>query len=125
MNDWVDLVASGDITTILIVLAVLLVTGGLGASVVTGFVASRRGVKGDALAKESNAISGLGKLTDGQDAFITQLRTEFDSYKKTTDDKLNELETRLNNEVEYSNTLVALLIEKGIAPIPRPRHAIT
>lgn len=127
MQEWIDLLASGNIVTILIIVLILIVTGGVGAAIVNAVTASRRGVKGDALVRESNGITGLSKLTEGQDAFIetlraelAQLKTDTDAYKTATNKQIENLKSRFDAEVAYSNELIAQLIDAKLVPVPRP-----
>lgn len=118
--EWISVaLAAGDIPTIVITAILLIMTGGGAVAIINGFVASRRGVKGDALVKEQNSISGLGKLTEGQDAFITQLRDELETYKAKTDQRISQLETDLRTEIKHSANLTQQLIEHNIVPVPR------
>jgi len=129
--DWPSLLASGNVPAIVVTIILVLLTGAVGAAIVNGLYASRRGVRGDALVKEQNGIAGLGKLTDSQGEYIdrlekrlneleteskaqiTELRTEFEA-------KVNELESKLFIEVEYSNVLITVLSENTIPIPPRP-----
>lgn len=120
MEIWLDLIKSGDIPTILILLVIALLTGGVAVALINGFVASRRGVKGDALQKENNAISGLGTLTEGQQGFIDALQQNFNEYKAEMETKFAKLELRLDLEIAYNNMLITQLITAQIAPIQRP-----
>jgi len=118
--EWVSVVlANGDLASLIISAILLVITGGVGVAIVNGIVASRRGVRGDALAKEQNSINGLGKLTDGQDAFITQLRDELETYRTETNRRISDLEKALKTEIRHSGDLTKQLIEHNIVPIPR------
>ena len=121
--EWISVaLANGDITTLVITAILLVMTGGGAVAIINGFVASRRGVKGDALVKEQNSISGLGKLTEGQDSFITQLRDELETYKRETNARITELETALKTEIRHTANLTQQLIEHNIVPVPRTDH---
>ena len=118
--EWISVaLADGDFLTLIITAILLLATGGGGVALINVFGASRRGIKGDALVKEQNSISGLGKLTEGQDAFITQLRDELDTYKAETNQRISQLEIDLRAEIKHSANLTQQLIEHNIVPVPR------
>jgi len=135
MPNWFDLIVEGNIAAIIISFILVALTGAVGASIVNGIYASRRGVRGDALVKEQNGITGLGKLADSQGEYIdrlekrlsevetsakeqiAELRTEFEA-------KVDELETKLFIEVEYSNVLISALSENTIPIPPRPIRRI-
>lgn len=131
MDFWVDLIATGNLPTILIVGIILVLTGGVGTSIVTGVFAGRRGVKGDALQKEQNAINGLGALTEGQQGFIDRIAKQLENTKaeakaevallKAENEKnYSILEAKFDREVQYSNNLIVLLAQNGIAAPQRP-----
>lgn len=118
--DWVNVLATGNPLTIIIVVILALMTGGLGASVVNGIVASKRGVKGDALAKEQNGISGLTALSNAQDKYLSRLDAEVEALKL----EIQQVKVELNGEVQYSNALAAILRKNNI-PVPdRPESSL-
>lgn len=118
--EWAELVASGDLPTILIVVVLVIITGGVGAAIVNGITASRRGIKGDALVKEQNGIEGLGKLADSQGAYIETLEKRLDKVEADFNMKVENLERKLESEVAYSNILINVLSENTIPIPPRP-----
>lgn len=113
MVDWSELLASGDILATLIIVVICIITGGVGAAIVSAVGASRRGVKGDALVREQNGIEGLSKLADGQAGYITTLENRVERVELD----VVELTRQLHSEIEYSNLLIRTLSEKNI-PIP-------
>lgn len=114
--EWINvIIEQGDLPTALVVVAVLLLTGGVGASIVNGISASRRGIKGDALVQEQNGIDGLSKLSNAQDVAIKRL----DGQVSTLTARLEAMERELRAEREFSNKQIALLIKHGIPPAPR------
>ena len=116
MIDWLkDLFIRGDVFGIIFVIVVLVITGGVGKSLVDNWAARGRGIKGDALVKEQNGIDGLNKLTIAQGTIIERLDEQVTILTKRVD----EISEKLEHEVEYSNANVALLIENGITPVPR------
>lgn len=118
MVDWSELLANGDIITVLIVIVILIITGGVGAAIVSAVSASKRGVKGDALVREQNGIEGLSKLTEGQAGYITTLENRIDDYEI----RLTKLEGRLQDELDYSNLLIRTLSENTVPIPPRPKR---
>lgn len=131
MDFWVDLIASGNLVTLIIVLLIAIVTGGVGVSIVSGIFASRRGVKGDAIAKENTALSGLGTLTEGQQGFIEILNNALETQKAESAAALHQakleatqqvaaLKHEFERELAYSNALIVLLAQNGISAPPRP-----
>jgi hypothetical protein len=131
MEFWVELLASGNLPNLLIIVAIAIVTGGTGAAIVSGVVASRRGIKGDALVKEQNAINGLGTLTEGQQGFITQITAQLATVEAKAENRIKELKKeleaknlvlshRIDSELQYSNSLIVLLAQHGIPAPPRP-----
>jgi len=118
--DWISLLQQGDVVQLLIVLLLVLVTGGTGAAIVSAITTSRRGVKGDALVKEQNGISGLDKLTNAQGNYIDRLEKRIDEMEQEFNEKITNLENKLHNEVAYSNLLINTLSENTIPIPPRP-----
>jgi len=116
MGEIADLVRSGDVWVVLIVAVILLVTGGAGASYIQGRFAARRGVASDAIAREQNGISALGRVADSQEKTIIRL----DDKLKEMERKVEALETRMDDLMDHINKQDALLVENGITPIPRP-----
>ena len=121
MIDWISLLSKGDPVLIIIVIVLILITGGAGQSVVSGIMANRRGVKGDALVKEQNGINGLGMLTERQDSYIETLETRINKMEENFNSKVEELEKRLEAEIDYSNSLINTLSENTIPIPPRPK----
>lgn len=131
MEFWLDLLASGNIVNILILVVSAIIIGGTGAAIVNAISTHRRGIRGDALTKDQLAIDGLGTLTEGQHGFITQItaqlatvkteaREELAKVKQDSDLKYNLLSNRFDAEIQYSNTLIVLLAQNGIPAPPRP-----
>ncbi len=107
-----------------IALLIAVATGGVGAAIVNAIVTSRRGIRGDALTKEQNGITGLSNLADRQDNFIKSLEarieateTELEAVTKEFTEKLSDLTKKLAAEIEYSNSLMVTLNSHNI-PIP-------
>ena len=113
MIDWAKIVASGDLPTILVLIVIAVVVGGGAVALINGWYASKRGVKGDALIKEQNGITGLTNLSEQQGEFITTMRDEIAGLKKD----MGELRKELHTEIAYSNGLINLLSRNNI-PIP-------
>lgn len=109
MPDWGKLLANGDFVTLLVIFAIVFALGGGGAAVVTGISARARGIRGDALVKEQNGITGLGKLADSQGEYIDRLEK-----------RIEGLESRFTAEVEYSNLLILTLSSNDVPIPPRP-----
>lgn len=131
MEFWSELVASGDIVNLLAVLIIVIATGGVGAAIVNGISTNRRGVRGDALVREQNGITGLDTLTKAQAAELErvaeQRKADKDEAQKNlekVEEKLNaridELEEDLRREAAYVTALVEQLITHQLAPVPRP-----
>lgn len=131
MDFWVELLASGNLPNLLIIIAIAIVTGGTGAAIVSAVSANRRGIKGDALVKEQNAINGLGTLTEGQQGFITQITAQLATVKAESEARVKDLKKeldaknlvlsrRIDSELQYSNSLIVLLAQHGIPAPPRP-----
>lgn len=121
LMDWTELIATGDLATILVVIVLILVSGGVGAAVVNGISASRRGVKGDALINTQNGINGLSKLTEGQASYITTLENRINKMEESFNEKVDTLLQKLESEIDYSNLLITTLSENTI-PIPPRRY---
>ena len=124
MIDWANLVASGDWVSILLFLIMGLITGGVVNSLIESHRAKKRGIAGDAIQKEQNNTSEFDTLTGAQKGFITELRDELNNvknelkeYKKETTARIDALQEELEEEREYSNGLIGILIEHQ-APIP-------
>lgn len=126
--DWISLLATGDLTTIIIVAVLVIVSGGVGAAIVNGITASKRGIRGDALIKEQNGIEGMGKLTEAQGAYIETLEDRIEKIGAESAQRegrlsarVDALEQRLEAEMAYSNLLISTLSENTIPIPPRPR----
>lgn len=118
--DWISLFENGDVAQVLIVAVLVIITGGVGAAIATGIFASRRGVKGDALVKEQNGINGLDKLTNAQGNYIDRLEKRINEMEQDFNEKIENLEAKLHDEVAYSNLLINTLSENTIPIPPRP-----
>tara|TARA_R110002051_G_scaffold1853_1_gene10134 strand:- start:2733 stop:3158 length:426 start_codon:yes stop_codon:yes gene_type:complete len=112
----------------------LFISGGALAAVVNAISASRRGVKGDALQKEVNAVAGFDSLTaalqkdhariSGENA---ELRERLDKLETSTFAQIESLKREILHwreeaewAVEYSNILIRTLHENTIEIPPRP-----
>lgn len=131
MIDWADLVANGDIISILLILAMGLLTGGVITAIINNHAAKKRGISADAIQKEQNGISGLGELATAQDRELRRLadeakqdkldhRQEIADLKLEFNEQLDELREELKNEISYSNSLITQLIKANISPVSRP-----
>lgn len=120
MTDWANLIAAGDLPTLLVGLLIVLVTGGLGSTIVNSIAASRRGIRGDAISKEQTGIDGLSKLSSAQDVAIHRLDGQI--IKAT--ERIEALERRLQAEIEYSNANITHMLSLGVAPLPRNHQTI-
>lgn len=120
MTDWANLLASGDITTILIGLLVVFVTGGLGSTIVSSLAARSRGIRGDTIAKDQTGIEGLSKLSEAQDKAMRRL----DDKIHKAEERIDDLNLRLMEEIAYSNLNIALMIENGIPPAARNKQSL-
>ena len=115
MIDWAKVVANGDLPTILILVVIAVVVGGGAVALINGWYASKRGVKGDALIKEQNGITGLTNLSEQQGEFITTMRDEITNLKRDMADMRKELHA----EIAYSNSLINLLSKNNVPVPPR------
>lgn len=121
-----NLVANGDWLTIVIIIVILIITGGVGKSIIDSRGASKRGIKGDALVKEQNGIEGLTNLGNLQDAFITKLQAQNNSQQEQINElsyKVDNIATKLEEEISYSNLLIQTLSDNTIPIPPRKKRA--
>lgn len=118
MSGLASFIQDTDPLTLIIFVVILIVTGGVGSSYVTGRMASKRGVQGDALVKEQNGIEGLTNLGTLQGTYIATLTQQI----KDLSEKFDDLERKFDAEVEYSNLLINTLSENTVPIPPRPNR---
>jgi len=120
-----ELVAAGGITSWIALIIVSLVTGGVGAAIVQGFFASKRGVKGDALVKEKNVLDGYHSLSEVQQELMKDLVSRLDKAEtniEKMDTHIGELTKNLSHEIQYQNLLIFTLHENTIEVPQRPER---
>jgi len=115
-----DFIESGNYTGLIILGIFALVTGGMGAAVVNAIAASRRGIKGDALQKDANAVEGFGALAEALQKDNQSLRERLDNFEKETAARIQELEAEVVELLGYNNLLIHTLNENTIEIPPRP-----
>ena len=115
-----DFIESGNYTGLIILGIFALVTGGMGAAVVNAIAASRRGIKGDALQKDANAVEGFNLLAASLQKDNVDLRLRLDKFEKETAARIAELEAEVVELMGYNNLLIHTLNENTIEIPPRP-----
>lgn len=125
---------SDPITVIIYFIVAIGLGGGGGVGLYTAIKTNSRGIKGNALAQESNGITGLTNLAHSQDAFIHNLQNqiadqqrEIDGLKSDMDlmqakfeRQLAEATLRNHADIQYQNTLIRTLSDNSIAIPARP-----
>jgi len=115
-----EFIETGNYTSIIILGIVALITGGTGAAVVNAIAASRRGIKGDALQKDANAVEGFNLLAASLQKDNVDLRLRLDKFEKETAARIAELEAEVVELMGYNNLLIHTLNENTIEIPPRP-----
>jgi len=120
-----EIVAPLGVGGIITLIIISVVTGGVGAAIVQGLFASKRGVKGDALAKEKNALDGYHTLSEVQQALMKDLVSRLEKAEtniSNMDTHIDELTKSLTHEIQYQNLLIWTLHENTIEVPARPER---
>lgn len=115
-----DLIETGNYTGLIMLVIFALVTGGTGAAVVNAVAASRRGIKGDALQNDANAIEGFNHLAAALQQDNEALRKRLDKFEADTAEHIADLKREIVEHMEYNSILVRTLVENTIEVPPRP-----
>jgi uncharacterized coiled-coil protein SlyX len=122
---------SDPITVIIYFIVAIGLGGGGGVGLYTAIKTNSRGIKGNALAQESNGITGLTNLAHSQDSFIKNLQVQIGDQQKEIDGLKSDMdlmqtrfdkqmaEATLRNHADilYQNILIRTLSDNTI-PIP-------
>ena len=120
-----EIVAPLGVGGIITLIIISVVTGGVGAAIVQGLFASKRGVKGDALVKEKNALDGYHTLSEVQQALMKDLVSRLEKAEtniSNMDTHIDELTKSLTHEIQYQNLLIWTLHENTIEVPARPER---
>jgi hypothetical protein len=122
---------SDPITVIIYFIVAIGLGGGGGVGLYTAIKTNSRGIKGNALAQESNGIMGLTNLAHSQDAFIKNLQIQIGDQQKEIDGLKSDMELmqvrfdkqmadstlRNHADIQYQNILIRTLSDNSV-PIP-------
>ena len=120
-----EIVAPLGVGGIITLIIISVVTGGVGAAIVQGLFASKRGVKGDALVKEKNVLDGYHTLSEVQQALMKDLVSRLEKAEtniSNMDTHIDELTKSLTHEIQYQNLLIWTLHENTIEVPARPER---
>jgi hypothetical protein len=124
------------ITIVIYFIVAIGLGGGGGVGLYTAIKTNSRGIKGNALAQESNGITGLTNLAHSQDAFIHNLQIQIGDQQKEIDGlksdmglmqskferQLAEATLRNHADIQYQNMLIRTLSDNSIAIPARPTN---